>query len=259
MGTGTNVPETLADSSETFAAAGGSFADELEIFPDSSGSVPAAVVSFPVASETIPATSETVATSSEILDPCKMGRVPAGPKGPTCQEPGLPTIKSASDRTVTSKSTGIRPMYNRHAIDISLLAVRLAVGIIFAAHGSQKVFGLFGGPGLTNFVEMMNKSSNVGAVAYLVAIGECFGGLGIIFGFLSRFSAASIIVIMIGAIYLEHGKNGFFMAKGGFEYNIALIGLLIPILLLGPGSYAIGRFLPLPKSAKTGRPIIVLE
>jgi putative oxidoreductase len=145
-------------------------------------------------------------------------------------------------------------MYNRHAVDISLLALRLAVGVIFAAHGSQKVFGLFGGPGLTKFVEMMN----MGPVAYLVAIGECFGGLGIIFGFLSRFSAASLIVIMGGAIYMVHGKNGFFAQNQGFEYNIALIGLLVPIFLLGPGSYTIGRLF-LPKSAKTGRPIIVLE
>jgi putative oxidoreductase len=150
-------------------------------------------------------------------------------------------------------------MYNRHAVDVSLLVIRLAVGIIFAAHGSQKVFGLFGGPGLSAFVEGMNKTMNVGPVAYLVAIGECFGGLGIIFGFLSRFSAASIIVIMGGAIYMVHAKNGFFMENHGFEYNIALIGLLIPIVILGPGSYAIGRFLPLPKSARTGRPIIVLE
>lgn len=144
-------------------------------------------------------------------------------------------------------------MYNRHAVDVSLLVIRLAVGIIFAAHGSQKMFGAFEGPGLAKIVEMM------GPIGYLVAIGEFFGGLGIIFGFLSRFSAASIIVIMIGAIYMVHGKNGFFLEHKGFEYNIALIGLLIPIVILGPGSYAIGRSLPLPKSARTGRPIIVLE
>ena len=83
-------------------------------------------------------------------------------------------------------------------------------------------------------------------------------GLGIIFGFLSRFSAASLIVIMGGAIYMVHGKHGFFMSDQGFEYNIALIGLLVPIFLLGPGSYAIGRLF-LPRSARTGRPVVVLE
>ena len=79
-----------------------------------------------------------------------------------------------------------------------------------------------------------------------------------ILGFLSRFSAAALIVIMIGAIAMVHGKNGFFSSGGGFEYNLTLIGLLLPILLCGPGSISIARFF-LPKSAKTGRPLIAIE
>ena len=146
---------------------------------------------------------------------------------------------------------------NRDLVDISLLLVRLIVGLIFAAHGSQKLFGAFGGMGLTKTVEMMQP--NLGSVLpYFVIIGEFFGGIGLIFGFLSRFSAAALIVIMVGAIATVHGKNGFFSSSGGFEYNLALIGLLLPILLCGPGSISIGRFF-LPKSAKTGRPVVVLE
>jgi putative oxidoreductase len=98
----------------------------------------------------------------------------------------------------------------------------------------------------------------MGPIGYLVTIGEFFGGLGLLFGFLTRFSAASLIVIMIGAIAMVHGKNGFFLSKGGFEYNLALIGLLLPILIAGPGRFSIGRFL-LPKSSHTGRPVIALE
>ena len=86
-------------------------------------------------------------------------------------------------------------------------------------------------------------------------------------GFLCRFSAASLIVVMLGAIGLVHGQHGFFLgraptdtlATAGFEYNLALIGLLAPILIAGPGRFAIGRFLPLRKAAQTGRPIAVLE
>jgi len=63
---------------------------------------------------------------------------------------------------------------------------------------------------------------------------------------------------MIGAVVQVHGKNGFALANQGYEYNLALIGLLVPILLAGPGAFAIGRFLPLPKSSN-GRPIAVLE
>lgn len=142
---------------------------------------------------------------------------------------------------------------NRTPVDVSLLLVRVIVGIIFAAHGAQKLFGAFGGRGLAATVEAM------GPLGYPVVIGEFFGGLGLISGFLCRFSAASLIVIMLGAIGMVHGKNGFFQSDGGMEYNLALIGLLLPILIAGPGRFAVGRYLPLPKSAKTGRPIIVLE
>ena len=142
---------------------------------------------------------------------------------------------------------------DRPAVDVSLLLVRVIVGVIFAAHGAQKLVGAFGGPGLAEVAKMM------GPLGYPVTSGEFFGGLGLIFGFLSRFSAASLIVIMIGGIAMVHGKNGFFLDKDGFEYNLALIGLLAPILIAGPGRFAIGRFLPLPKSAQTWRPIVVLE
>jgi putative oxidoreductase len=147
-----------------------------------------------------------------------------------------------------------KPGWNeRTALDLSLLAIRVIVGVIFAAHGAQKLFGVFGGLGLAETVKMM------GPLGYLVTIGEFFGGLGLVVGFLTRFSAASLIVIMIGAIAMVHGKNGFFLDKGGFEYNLALIGLLVPILLVGPGRFSVGRYLPLPKARGTDRPVVYLE
>ncbi|HWB00191.1 MAG TPA: DoxX family protein [Pirellulales bacterium] len=150
---------------------------------------------------------------------------------------------------------------DRPAVDVALLVVRVVVGVIFMAHGAQKLFGAFGGPGLAAVVGMM------GPIGYPVAIGEFFGGLGLVVGFLTRFSAASLILIMLGAIGMVHGKNGFFlghapdstMATAGFEYNLALIGLLAPILIAGAGKFAIGRLLPLPKISGTDRPITYLE
>jgi putative oxidoreductase len=144
---------------------------------------------------------------------------------------------------------------DRPAVDVSLLLVRLIVGAIFVMHGAQKLFGAFGGPGLEAMVA--DPPDGMGPLGYPVTIGEFFGGLGLIFGFLSRFSAASLIVIMIGAIAMVHGQHGFFGPKG-FEYNLALIGLLLPVLIAGPGQYSIGRLLPLPKSS-TRRPRIILE
>jgi putative oxidoreductase len=142
-------------------------------------------------------------------------------------------------------------------VDVSLLVLRVIVGAVFVAHGAQKLFGVWGGQGLAATVAA--PPDGMGPIGYLVTIGEFFGGVGLIVGFLTRFSAASLIVIMIGAIAMVHGKNGFLLQNGGFEYNLALIGLLVPIFLCGAGRFSIGRYLPLPKSAKTGRPVIVLE
>ena len=150
-------------------------------------------------------------------------------------------------------STGASQVHDRPAVDLSLLVVRVIVGVIFAIHGAQKLFPVFGGPFLNKLVE------GLGPLGYLVAIGEFLGGLGLIVGFLTRFSAASLIVIMIGAIAMVHGKSGFFQSDGGFEYNLALIGLLAPTLIAGPGRIALGRSLPLPMSPRAGPPIIALE
>lgn len=148
---------------------------------------------------------------------------------------------------------------DRSAVDIALLIARVIVGVVFMAHGAQKLFGAFGGPGLSAFVQMM------GPLGYLVAIGEFFGGLGLVVGFLTRFSAAAITLIMLGAIAMIHGKVGFFMnwmgkqAGEGFEYHLLAIAVLLTIVIAGPGRYAIGRYLPLPKSKGSGRPLGILE
>lgn len=155
---------------------------------------------------------------------------------------------------MASELGGSTKVRDRTTIDLSLLIVRVVAGVIFAAHGGQKMFGWWGGFGLEETV----KHIQPWPMGYFVAVGEFFGGIGLIVGFLSRFSAASLIAIMIGAIALVHGPNGFFSANKGFEYNLALIGLLAPTLLAGPGAFAIGPWL-MPKSKKTGRPRIVLE
>jgi putative oxidoreductase len=144
---------------------------------------------------------------------------------------------------------------DRTAVDAALLVARLIVGVIFVAHGSQKLFGAFGGPGLAGVVGMM------GPVGYLVTIGEFFGGLGLIVGLLSRFSAGALIVTMLGAIAMVHGKNGFF-APAGYEYNLSLIGLLAAVLIAGPGRFALSHWLPMLKPARIshgGRLLVAVE
>ena len=148
---------------------------------------------------------------------------------------------------------------DRSAVDWALLVARIVIGVIFMAHGAQKLFGAFGGPGLSAVVQMM------GPLGYLVSIGEFFGGLGLVFGVLSRFSAASIILIMLGAIAMVHGQFGFFInwagtqAGEGFEYHLLAIGALLPVVIAGPGRFAVGRFFPWPQAAGKDRLVTALE
>ena len=92
----------------------------------------------------------------------------------------------------------------------------------------------------------------------LVSVGEFFGGLGIVVGFLSRFSSAALILIMLGAIAMVHAKNGFFMnwmgkqAGEGFEYHLLVIGMCLAILLAGPGRLVLGPILPSAEEAGHG-------
>src|SRR4051812_31702652 len=95
---------------------------------------------------------------------------------------------------------------DRPAVDAALLVVRVVAGVIFSAHGAQRLFGAFGGRGLEKTVEAM------GPLAYPVAVGEFFGGLGLVAGLLTRFSAAALVVTMVGAIATVHGRNGFFLS-----------------------------------------------
>ena len=141
---------------------------------------------------------------------------------------------------------------DRTAVDVSLLLIRIILGVTFLFHGGQLLFGLFGGGGIDATVNGEGGKPGMGPVGYLVAVGQFFGGLGILLGVLTRFSAAALIVIMLGAIFMVHLKNGFSVQKGGIEFNLALIGLALPILIAGPGRYTLAR--PLPFLGRSGRP-----
>jgi putative oxidoreductase len=122
--------------------------------------------------------------------------------------------------------------------------VRLALGIIFIMHGSQKLFGAFGGQGPAGTVQFLGGMGLHPAVfwGWLVIIVEFFGGLGILFGFLTRIAGLGLTADMVVAIALVHGKNGFFLGNPaglGYEYNLALIGLSLCLLIGGAGALSI--------------------
>jgi putative oxidoreductase len=139
-------------------------------------------------------------------------------------------------------------MYSRR-IDLALLFTRIAVGIVFFAHGAQKVFGWFGGKGLAATVDGMTKAGMPAVVPYLVAFGELAAGLGLIVGLLTRIAAGGMFIEMLGAVLLVHLKGGFFAENKGFEYPLTLCLVCLVLMLTGAGAYSLDAVLrrnPLP-------------
>jgi putative oxidoreductase len=133
--------------------------------------------------------------------------------------------------------------------DVVLTTLRLVLGVVFFAHGAQKMLGWFGGYGFHGTVGyFMHKGMPV-PVAFLVICTEFFGGLGLIVGLLTRIGALGIGVEMIGAIFMVHLPNGFFMnwagtQKGeGFEYHLLAIAMSAALLLRGAGAFSVDRAL----------------
>lgn len=131
----------------------------------------------------------------------------------------------------------------------SHLVVRLALGVVFFAHGAQKVFGWFGGHGLAGTVKVFQSMGVPRSAATLAAFIEFLGGCAMIVGFLSRPAALGIIVVMLVAIGKVHGKHGFFLNLGvpgkgpGWEFNFVLIAMALSILIGGAGILSVDRAL----------------
>lgn len=124
---------------------------------------------------------------------------------------------------------------------VASLVLRIGLGVMFAAHGLQKVFGMFEGPGIGGFSKMLSGLGFVPPVfwAYVVAFVELIGGLCLILGIFTRIFSLLLCVVMVVAIAIVHLSNGFFMSAGGFEYQFIIICALITLLLLGPGKLAL--------------------
>lgn len=127
----------------------------------------------------------------------------------------------------------------------ALTILRIFLGITFIAHGSQKVFGWFGGSGLSGFVGWLAHSFQIPAIiGYIAAYSELIAGLLLLFGIFPEFGAFLIICIMIAAIYLVHAEKGFFIMQGGYEYSLCLLIVAVAIIIGGPGKLALwdGKF-----------------
>lgn len=125
------------------------------------------------------------------------------------------------------------------------LALRIPVGIIFAAHGAQKLFGWFGGYGLEGTGQFFGSMGlNPGyLMALLAGAAEFFGGLALIVGVLVRPAAAALAFAMLVAIFAVHLSKGFFLDKGGYEYALALFAASLSLLFSGAGRFSVDRAL----------------
>jgi putative oxidoreductase len=129
---------------------------------------------------------------------------------------------------------------------VSSLVLRLVVGFVMFAHGSQKVLGWFGGTTLFVTLNMFTEKMHMPLpLAILVIAAEFLGGLGLILGFLTRIAAFGVACDMIGAIALVHWKFGLFMnwsgnqKSEGFEYHLLVIAICIALIIMGGGALSI--------------------
>ncbi|MFJ5237504.1 DoxX family protein [Pseudomonas neuropathica] len=124
-----------------------------------------------------------------------------------------------------------------------LTILRVAVGVIFAAHGSQKLFGLFGGYGLAGTAQYMDSIGlHPGYLMATLAGGtEFFAGLALIIGLLVRPAALGLTFLSLVAIFTVHISNGLFMANNGYEFALALLGGSLAVLIEGAGKLSVDR------------------
>jgi putative oxidoreductase len=134
--------------------------------------------------------------------------------------------------------------------DLVLTLIRLVLGVVFFAHGAQKMLGWFGGYGFRGTMGFFTQQMHVpAAFAFLAICAEFFGGLGLIVGLLSRVAAFGVLCNMAVAIATVHRFNGFFMnwtgqQKGeGFEYHLLAIAMCLAILIRGAGALSIDHAL----------------
>ncbi len=128
------------------------------------------------------------------------------------------------------------------------LILRLTLGLVMLPHGAQKLLGLFGGFGFIGTMGFFTQKMGMPwLIAFLVIIGETFGSVALLAGLLTRFTAASLGVIMLGAITMVHLPHGFFMnwfgqQQGeGYEYHLLVIGIALALLVTGGGKWSVDR------------------
>src|SRR3989454_4510115 len=128
--------------------------------------------------------------------------------------------------------------------------LRVVLGLVFFAHGAQKMLGWFGGYGFSGTMGFLTGPMHIPApLAFLAIAAEFFGGLGLILGFLTRVAAFGIGINMLVAIVTVHGTFGLFMnwtgtQQGeGFEYHLLVLAMVAFLMIRGAGAFSVDRTL----------------
>jgi putative oxidoreductase len=135
-------------------------------------------------------------------------------------------------------------------MDTGLLILRLVVGGLFIGHGTQKLFGWFGGPGPRRFGSGLEKLGYRpgGPMAIVAGMAETTGGTLILLGLLTPLGAAAVIGMMLNATLAVHWRNGLWNSEGGFEFPLTLAAAVAALSFAGPGRYSVDRALGLDLS-----------
>jgi putative oxidoreductase len=131
-------------------------------------------------------------------------------------------------------------------VSYGLLLLRLVLGLGLAAHGAQKLFGWFGGGGLqgtAGFFDSKLRFRAPAAMAFFAGLGEFGGGVLIALGFLTPLGAVALVSVMVVAIACVHWQNGYFITKGGYEFNLLILAAGAALAATGPGRFSLDRAL----------------
>jgi putative oxidoreductase len=120
---------------------------------------------------------------------------------------------------------------------LAMFLLRVVVGLLFVGHGTQKLFGWFGGHGIEGTSGFMRALGYRPARQHAVAagLGEALGGALLFLGWFTPFAAAAIVAVMVNAIATVHGTKGPWVTEGGYEYNVVLIAAAVAVASAGPG------------------------
>jgi putative oxidoreductase len=123
------------------------------------------------------------------------------------------------------------------------LPLRLGLGVTFIAYGLQKVFGMFGGPGMGGYTQMLSGLGFVPAIfwAYASALTELLGGVCVLIGLGTKIAAAFLFVNIAVAALVVHLPNGFFMADNGVAYTFLIACAAVSLVILGAGKFAVTK------------------